>query len=223
MNEMNTKLILAFLEDLSKNNNREWFHANKPRYEEAKAEFEKFVEHIILSISKFDKDIKNISAKDCLFRIYNDVRFAKNKPLYKTNFGASIAKGGKNGGFAGYYFHIEKNNSFIGGGIYMPPADKLKLIRKEIYYNYDEFLKIVSDKNYKKYFQDLDESKLSRVPKDFPKDFEGAEFLKYKSFTMIYPVTQKLLQSEELNKTTIEIFKAMLPLNNFLNKAIYNI
>ena len=219
---MNTKLILAFLEELSKNNNREWFHANKHRYEEAKAEFEKFVEYLILSISKFDKEIKNISAKNCLFRIYNDVRFAKNKPLYKTNFGASIAKGGKNGGFAGYYFHIEKNNSFVGGGIYMPPADKLKLIRKEIYYNYDEFLKIVNDKNYKKYFQDLDESKLSRVPKDFPKDFAGAEFLKYKSFTMIYPVTLKLLQSEELNKTTIEIFKAMQPLNNFLNKAIYN-
>jgi len=90
MNEMNTKLILAFLEDLSKNNNREWFHANKPRYEEAKAEFEKFVEHIILSISKFDKEIKNISAKDCLFRIYNDVRFAKNKPLYKKCSGDQI-------------------------------------------------------------------------------------------------------------------------------------
>ena len=220
---MDTKLILAFLEDLSNNNNREWFHANKHRYEEAKAEFEKFVEYLILSISKFDKEIKNISAKNCLFRIYNDVRFAKNKPLYKTNFGASIAKGGKNGGFAGYYFHIEKNNSFVGGGIYMPPADKLKLIRKEIYYNFGEFFKIVNDKSFIKYFKELDELKLSRVPKDFPKDFAGAEFLKYKSYTMIFPLQQKLLQSEELNKTTIEIFKAMQPLNNFLNKAIYNV
>jgi len=219
---MNSKLILTFLEELSKNNNREWFHANKFRYEEAKNEFEKFIDQIILSISKFDKDIKNISAKDCLFRIYNDIRFAKNRPLYKTNFGGSIAKGGKNGGHAGYYFHLEKNNCFLGGGIYMPSADNLKLIRKEIYYNHEEFSKIINAKSFKKYFHELDDIKLSRVPKEFPKDFIGAELLKYKSYTMIYPLQQKLISSNELDKTTTEVFKAMLPLNNFLNKAIFN-
>jgi uncharacterized protein (TIGR02453 family) len=219
---MNSKLILTFLEELSKNNNREWFHANKFRYEEAKNEFEKFIDQIILFISKFDKDIKNISAKDCLFRIYNDIRFAKNRPLYKTNFGGSIAKGGKNGGHAGYYFHLEKNNCFLGGGIYMPPADNLKLIRKEIYYNHEEFSKIINAKSFKKYFHELDDIKLSRVPKEFPKDFIGAELLKYKSYTMIYPLQQKLISSNELDKTTTEVFKVMLPLNNFLNKAIFN-
>ena len=130
---MNTKGILAFLNELAENNNREWFQANKPRYEEAKKEFENFVGQLIGEISKFDPQIKTVEAKNCLFRIYNDIRFAKNKAPYKTNFGASIAKGGKNGGYAGYYLHIENGASFVAGGVYMPQADKLKLIRKEIY------------------------------------------------------------------------------------------
>jgi uncharacterized protein (TIGR02453 family) len=218
---MNAAKIISFLKDLSKNNNKEWFHENKWKYEEAKKEFETFINTIIPEVSKFDKDIKDITAKDCLFRIYNDIRFAKNKPLYKTNFGGFIAKGGKNGGHAGYYFHIEPGGCFIGGGIYMPPSDKLKAIKKEIYYNYKEFSGILSNKDFKKYFKELSDIKTSRVPSDFPKDFEGAELLKYKSYTIIYPMTIKQILSPELNANIIKVFKALMPLNKFINQALY--
>ena len=218
---MNTKLIFSFLEELEKNNNRDWFHANKPLYESAKKEFEDFINQLIPAIAKFDPDVKNLTAKDCLFRIYNDIRFAKNKPLYKTNFGGFITKGGKNGGLAGYYLHLERNNCFAGGGIYVPPADKLKLIRQEIYYNYKEFSGLLSAKNFLKNFDGLDDMKTSRVPKDFPKDCESAEMLKYKSFTMIRSITQKQLQSADLKDFILDIFKSMTPVNHFLNRAIF--
>jgi uncharacterized protein (TIGR02453 family) len=218
---MNAKLILTFLKDLENNNDREWFHANKSRYENAKKEFETFANTIIPEIAKFDKDIINLSAKDCLFRIYNDIRFAKNKPLYKTNMGAYIANGGKNSGHAGYYIHIENNNCFLGGGIYMPPPDKLKLIRQEIYYNYKEFSNILSSKSLKKYFQQLDDFKVSRVPKEFPKDCESAELLKYKSYTLLCRVTQKQLLSEDYKSFIIDVFKTITPLNHFINRALF--
>jgi len=218
---MNTKLILSFLKDLEKNNNRDWFHANKGRYDEAKKEFEIFINDLIPAIAKFDKDVLNLTAKDCMFRIYNDVRFAKNKPLYKTNMGAYMAKGGKNMGHAGYYFHLENNNCFLGGGIYMPPADKLKLIRQEIYYNYKEFSGILASKSVQKHFPVLDDMKVSRVPKDFPKDSESAELLKYKSYTVLSPVSQKQLLSPDLKTTVVDIFKTITPLNHFINRALF--
>jgi len=216
---MDAKKTLSFLEDLSKNNNRDWFHANKSRYDEIKKEFETFINVIIPEIASFDSEIKNLSAKDCLYRIYNDIRFAKNKPLYKTNMGAFIAKGGKNGGNAGYYLHIEKDNYFLGGGIYMPSSDKLKLVRQEIYYNYEEFSGILNNKNFKKYFQGLDDLKTSRVPKEFPKDFIGAEMLKYKSYTMLFPYKEKELFSSNFKEMILEVFKSMKPINHFINRA----
>lgn len=102
---MDFKFIISFLNDLSKNNNREWFNKNKSRYLEVKNQFGEFVNSLIPEIAKFDDDVKYHTAKDCIFRIYNDTRFYKNKPPYKTNMGAFIAKRGKNSGNAGYYFH----------------------------------------------------------------------------------------------------------------------
>lgn len=218
---MNSKLILSFLKDLEKNNNREWFHANKSRYEEARKEFETFVNTIIPEIAKFDKDIVNQSAKDCLFRIYNDIRFAKNKPLYKINMGAHMAKGGKNSGLAGYYIHIENNNCFLGGGIYIPQVDKLKLIRQEIYYNFKEFSDIITAKSFRKYFQQLDDLKVSRTPKEFPKDCESSEFLKYKSYVVLCSVSQKQLNSDDFKIIVLDTFKAITPLNHFINRALF--
>jgi uncharacterized protein (TIGR02453 family) len=218
---MNVKIILSFLKDLERNNNREWFHANKGRYEEAKKEFESFINTVIPLIAKFDNDVIGLTTKDCLFRIYNDVRFAKNKPLYKTNMGAFFAKGGKNSGHAGYYLHIENNNCFLGGGIYMPQVDKLKLIRQEIYYNFKEFSGILSSKALQKYFRQLDDFRSSRVPKEFPKDCESAELLKYKSFTVLCPVSQKELLSVDFNAKVIDVFKTITPLNHFLNRALF--
>jgi len=218
---MDAAKIISFLKDLSCNNNKEWFHENKHRYEEVRKEFEAFINSIIPEVSKFEKDIKDITAKDCMFRIYNDIRFAKNKPLYKTNFGGFIAKGGKNGGYAGYYFHIEPGNCFLAGGIYMPQSDRLKSIKKEIYYNYKEFSDILSDKTFRKYFNELDENKTIRVPNDFPKDFEGAELLKYKSYSIIHPLTNKQVLSGKLNSHIIAVFNAMMPLNKFINRALF--
>ena len=120
---MITPTILEFLTLIKENNNREWFHENKALYNQAKNDFEVFVNLAINEISKFDKSIVSVDAKDCIFRIFRDVRFSKSKMPYKANFGAFIIKGGKKSPMAGYYIHVEPGNSFLAGGIYMPPAD----------------------------------------------------------------------------------------------------
>lgn len=111
----------------------------------------KSLEEIITKIKTFDKRISpEINAKKCMFRIYRDVRFSKDKRPYKNNLGASVNPKGKKRHFPGYYIHIEPNNSFVAGGMWMPSAPELAKIRQEIDYNLNEFTKITNDKNFKK-------------------------------------------------------------------------
>lgn len=217
---MNSKLVLNFLKTLSDNNNQEWFHKNKNVYDEAKKEFETFVNKLIPAVAEFDKGIQNITVKDCTYRIYRDIRFSKDKTPYKINMGAYIVKNGKKSNRAGYYFHFEPGGSLVAGGIYMPPPDILKTVRSEIYYNAEKFKKIIYDKEFVKIFGELDQDKLVNAPKDFPKDFQDIDLLKYKNYTFIHKLTDKQVLSENLFEETIRMFKAMYPFNSFINNAL---
>lgn len=217
---MNSQAILTFLKDLSENNNKEWFQENKSAYEQARQCFIDIINKIIPAIAEFDNQIKHISAKECLFRIYRDVRFSKNKTPYKNNFGAYIASGGKKSSGAGYYFHIEPGASLLAGGIYLPPPDVLKLIRNEIYFNTAFFKNIINEKQFLKYFDKIEGEKLKNAPKDFPKEFKDMDLLKYKSYAIVHLLSDKQVTSAKLIEEIIPIYKAMYPINSFLNKAL---
>ena len=214
-------IIVKFLEELAKNNNREWFQANKPRYEEAKAAFELFVNSLLPAIAKFDDSVKFLTAKDCIWRIYKDIRFSKDKTPYKTNMGAFMAKGGKKNHGPGYYFHIEPGNFFISGGVWMPESEITKKIRQEIYYNYDEFKGILNNKEFKKYFSGIDDWDRQKLPpRDFPKDFPGMDLLLNRSFTISHELDKKIFYSEGLLDHVVKAYKAMVPYNRFLARAM---
>lgn len=213
--------IMEFLKLLEKNNNREWFEQNKVMYESARNNFIKFVEFIIGEIRKFDKDIENVQAKDCLFRIYRDVRFSKDKLPYKTNFGAYIAPQGRKSVLAGYYFHIEPSSVFVAGGNYMPDADVLNAIRQEIYFHSSDFKKIIYNKNFKKYFPELDDSdKLKKPPKNFPADFADIDLLKYKNYDVMSPIDKRMLRDDKFTEYVTEGFRVMYPFISFLRNAV---
>ena len=110
---MDAKLILQFLSELSENNNRDWFEANKKRFLEAKSIFEEIVQGYIEEIAKFDPGIAGLQAKKCVFRIYRDVRFSKDKSPYKLNFGASMTEGGRKTANPGYYIHLKPGECFF--------------------------------------------------------------------------------------------------------------
>jgi uncharacterized protein (TIGR02453 family) len=215
--------ILEFLVKLKENNNREWFTENKKDYIETKELFEQFINELIPAIRSFDDSIDMVTAKDCTFRIYRDVRFSKDKSPYKTNMGAYIVRGGKGSPSPGYYIHVEPGNSFLAGGSYMPQADNLKKIREEVMYNFDRFEKIISAKSFKDTFGDLDDSeKLVNPPKGFPKDFRGVEYLKLKSYVVMHPVYDRLLTEDDFLSYCTGVFKKFFPLKDFLNNAIFD-
>jgi len=216
---------IKFLKDLKKNNNKPWFDANRKKYEEAKTDFANFIQLVIDKHAKNDITIKTLVAKDCLFRINRDVRFAKDKSPYKTNFGAHINKGGKKSMLAGYYFHLEPGKCFAGGGIWMPMPDDLKKLRQEIDYNFVEFERIIDSKKFKSVYGDLSrdaEFVLSRVPKGYEPDNPASEYLKLKSYIAMINIKDTALTSKDLLKKTIEAFEALQPLLNFINRALEN-
>src|SRR6266542_1281494 len=138
---MIAKNTFDFLKKIKKNNDREWFEKNKDQYLNAKEDVENNIQSLIGEFSKFAPELKGLDAKKCLFRIYRDIRFSKDKRPYKTNLGASLNPGGKKVQSPGYYIHFEPGNSFIAGGIWMPEAPELNAIRQEIDYHSRDFLK----------------------------------------------------------------------------------
>ncbi|WP_299183678.1 DUF2461 domain-containing protein [uncultured Chryseobacterium sp.] len=206
-----------FLNKLAKNNNRDWFNENKSLYTDSQQNVIEFLEELIQEMSGFDEELSKIDAKKSLFRIYRDTRFSKDKSPYKTNFGASLGMG-KGSQKGGYYLHLEPGKSFIAGGIYMPESAVLKTVRKEISLYGDDFLKIINNKDFKKYFPEMDQDdKLVKVPQGFEKDDPMAEYLKLKSFIVIYYLQNDEVMDKNAIKNITKIFKIMKPMNDFLN------
>lgn len=219
--EIMNPILFQFLQQLKENNDREWFHANKGLYDKAKLEFESFINLLIPEIAKFDESVKFISAKDCIFRIFRDVRFAKDKSPYKTNFGAFISKGGRKSHGPGYYLHIEPGGCFLAGGVWMPEPDVMKKIRQEIYYNITEVKGILDDKSFRKYFKGIDEwDKQKLPPREFPKDFPDIDLLKNRSFTVSHPIADEQILREDLFDYLLRAYKVVLPYNQFLSRGM---
>lgn len=218
---MNTYHILSFLSELKANNNKEWMDANRGAYLQAKADFEALVDALLQNLQAFDADLDGVTAKDCTFRINRDIRFSKDKSPYKHNFGASIAEGGKKSLNAGYYLHIQPGNeSFIGGGLYMPPGEQLKKIRQEIDYNAPELLKIVSTKDFKQTYGRIQGEKLARAPKGYDPHHPNIEFLKLKSHVALHKLSDEDISSPNLIENITHKCQVLKPFLDFLNVAI---
>lgn len=222
---MNTKLILNFLADLSENNNTAWMAENKPLCDVAKKEFYNIVEELIYRMYSVDFTLRNIAAKDCIFRLNRDIRFASDKRPYKEFMGSYIVNGGRKADRAGYYIHLQPNGqSFLGAGFYMPSAEKLNLIRQEISENGDEFLRIINEPQFKSTFGELIGEKLKRPPRDFLPTDKFIEFIKFKSFEVLYSYVDDnfVTNTSKFLDDVIHKFEIAMPLNHYLNNATGN-
>lgn len=216
------KRIITFLNELQHNNNRPWFEEHKSQYKEAQDVFDSFTEKLISGIATFDPLVRNLSVKDCTYRIYRDVRFSKNKLPYKTHMGAFIAPHGKKGGYSGYYFHIEAQDAnYIGGhilstGIYCPDPKVIKSIREEIMLNGKDFVETL---NIARKFTLDSRNALKRVPVGFPADSEYAEYFKLRDYFLAQSLDDDFILSRNLLENTLTEFEKTLPFNNLMNRS----
>ena len=220
---MITKEALLFLEDLIANNNTDWMHANKKRYENYKKDYHNFIASLLAEMKPLDKTLEPLEVKNCTFRINRDIRFSKDKSPYKTNMGVWFTQNKFRKNSPGYYIHFEKGNSFIAGGVWCPEPEELKKIRKEIAYFHEDLEAIVEDKNFKKEFSNLtreESNTLKKAPKDFDPNHPAIEFLKLKSYTASSKIDDALFTKHDFSKIVTQKLIALKPLNDFLNRAL---
>ena len=214
------KEVLDFLKDLSRNNNRDWFQANKQRYESSVEKILALTEIFNKELTQIDPEISIMNPKEYLFRIFRDVRFSNNKSPYKTHFGIYIAPGGKKSSKAGYYYHIEPGNSVIAGGLWCPEANILKAVRTEIQDSPDEFKAIINNPDFKKDFPEIEGEKLKTAPKGFDKSFQDIDLLCYKSYCVSTQIDDKIILNDQMIHQAIRASSLIRKFNSFLNNAI---
>ncbi len=219
---MNTQIIIEYLSELSANNNREWYHVNKEDYKKANAEFEGLLQALIWEIGKFDSSILHNRPKDLTFKLVRDTRFSHDKSPYNAAFRAHISPEGKLPVPVGYYLMIKPGGqSFLGGGLFADMfKDATKRVRDYLAGNGEEWERIIHATEFEQYFT-VQGTALKNVPAGYEKEHPQAQYLKYKSWYLEYPVKdEELGDGEAFLAKAAEIFRIMKPFNDYLNRAL---
>lgn len=219
---MNTQMIIDYLSALSMNNNRTWFHANKEEYKKANEEFEELLRALMLEIGKFDSSILQSDPKDLTFKIVRDTRFSHDKSPYNPAFRAHISSKGKLPIPVGYYLMIKPGNqSFLGGGLFADVfKDATTMIRDYIVRNGEEWERIIHEPEFERYFA-VEGTALKNVPAGYEKAHPQAEYLKFKSWYLEYPIRdEEWNNAEAFLAKAAKLFGMMKPFNDYLNKAL---
>lgn len=214
--------IFSYLSGLAANNNREWYHEHKAEYQEANRRFEELIQDLIFKIGQTDGSILHNVPKDLTFKLVRDTRFSHDKSPYNPAFRAHIAARGKQPVPVGYYLMIKPDNqSFLGGGLFADMfKDATAMVREYIYRHAEEFLQIIEEPAFAGQFE-IRGTSLKNVPKEYPADCAVAQYLKYKSWYIEYPVEDGLfLDLPAFVELAGERFLQMKPFNDFLNRAL---
>ncbi len=219
---MNMSLIVNYLSELSMNNEREWYHAHKEDYKKANAEFEALLQALMLEIGNFDSSILNYAPKELTFKLVRDTRFSHDKSPYNPAFRAHISSKGKLPVPVGYYLMIKPGDqSFLGGGLFADMfKDATRMVRDYIAQNGEEWERVIHEPEFEKYFT-VRGSALKNVPSGYEKEHPQAEFLKFKSWYLEYPLKdEELGDADAFLAKAVECFRIMKPFNDYLNKAL---
>lgn len=215
---------LDFLKKLKANNTTEWFKDHQEEYKSSKANFEEVVTEVIKGLSSFDKEIekRDLQPKKCIKRINRDIRFSNDKSPYKTNFFAILNPHGYKSEHASYYLHVEPNNSFIGGGVYMPSTPILNKFRKEIEYELDEWKSLIQSPSFIKAFPNGIEapSVLKTSPKGFDNDSPAIDYLRMKGFYTMRKLSDQEITSGTAISKILAYYQEVKPVISFLNQAL---
>jgi uncharacterized protein (TIGR02453 family) len=212
---------MAFLGDLKKNNDREWFTPRKPVFDEkVRLPMIELVGALHREMLRFAPDYVSEPAK-CLYRIYRDTRFAKDKTPYKTHIAALLWHNSlEKNDCASYYFGISPDGIDVAGGLYTPTPDSLLLVRSQIAADHEEFRATFGSRKIKKLLGDLYGESLSRAPKGFDPEHPAADLLKRKQYLMWAKLDSKLATTPRLFGELIARIEAMTPFIEYLNRPL---
>lgn len=210
-----------FFKDLAKNNNKEWFDANRKRYEESvKEPFHRFTAEAIKRISKLDKAMA-IEPKEAIFRINRDIRFSKDKTPYKLNVSAIISPAGrKDHTQPGIYYELGPDGVKFYGGAYLPDRDQLQRIRTAIMRDGKGFRKVIGAKPFTALFGEVQGEANKVLPAEFKAAAAKEPLIANKQFYIGAELPAKVAGDPKLLDLLMEHYAAMRPFNAWLAGAL---
>ncbi|WP_375435676.1 DUF2461 domain-containing protein [uncultured Hymenobacter sp.] len=218
---MNTPQLFDFLAELSQHNEREWFQAHKATYDQLRQEFEAAVGRWLKQMTTHNPALVGLEPKKCIFRIYRDVRFSRDKRPYKTHFSAYFSGGGKASNNPGYYVQLGPNGqTLLAGGLYEPDKEQLARIRQEIDYNASALHTLLQTPGFRQYFAGVEGDRLKKAPAGYSTEHPEIELLKHKSFIVSHSVPDATARKLDLDAYVPTTFRAMQPFCEYLQEAI---
>ena len=205
---------VSFFKKLKKNNNRDWFTENKPKFKELELEIKTFGEELKDRLNEFD----NVD-RFKLFRIYRDIRFSKDKTPFKTHFGLTwhrtkpLYRGG-------YYLHISPGKNFLACGFWDPNPNDLKRIRKELEYDAKELRDIISSKEFFSVWGNLECSELKTAPRNFDKNHPDIDLIRKKQFIFSISYSdEEVCEPQFINKLE-NALKMVRPFTDYMSDVL---
>lgn len=210
-----------FLEGLAANNNREWFQAHKAEYDAIRASWIDDLQRMINRMAMtFAPELAHVEAKNCLYRIYRDIRFSHDKTPYKTYFSALVSPTGRHCDKAAYYIHCGADECGLYGGVWNPPSPMLKKLRAAIIDNIDEFEEILADPKLEKLFPGWYCNRLKTVPKGYDRNHPKAELLRLTEYGKLHNLDRSFFRDPAWPEKAADIFSVLKPLMDFFNYSI---
>ncbi len=206
---------IQFLSELKANNNREWFQANKSRYDTIRAQMKIFYEDVMQGLNQHDE-----IEKFKMFRIYRDVRFSHDKTPYNPHFAGSFSRKGKRLR-GGYYLRIRPGESFLAGGFWAPNKEDLFRIRKEFELDDDEIRSILSDRSFVRHFGgDLRGEEVKTAPKGFSKEHPAIDLIRKKGFVAVREFSDQEVLDPDFENQVNEAFSALRPYFDYMSDVL---
>ncbi|CAD5252665.1 MULTISPECIES: DUF2461 domain-containing protein [unclassified Imperialibacter] len=207
-----------FLTDLAANNNRDWFARHKDRYQASLDNMVGFADALLAEMNKHDL-IETPSGKKALFRIYNDVRFSKDKSPYNARFAMSFRRANKEKR-GGYYLNLKPGNCFLACGFFNPNPEDLRRIRFDIDDNYEDWQKILRSKAIKSTYGDMQGNTVATAPRGYTVDHPGIDLLRHKSFVFRHTFTDDEVLTSGFHKSVSQTFKTIRPWLDYMSEVL---
>jgi uncharacterized protein (TIGR02453 family) len=213
--------LTTFLADLAANNERPWFEAHKPEYLALREQYTAFVGELIERTADFDDRVRWKDPKECLFRIYRDVRFATDKSPYKTTLSAYISEQNRRGAPPGYYLEVdEKGTLLAAAGIWMPPAEPLARLRAHIAEHPERLEKVLRSRGFRKTFGEMQGDRLTRPPRGYSDGTPLIEHIKRKSFIVWRETDAREMTHDDALAYVVDSFRTAKPLVDWVRAAL---
>ncbi|MEO1200567.1 MAG: DUF2461 domain-containing protein [Pseudomonadota bacterium] len=216
--------ILAFLDDLSANNNRTWFEENKQRFKtDVQGQLVAIVEALAPKLADISPHIIADPRPNgkTIFRIYRDVRFSKDKRPYKEHAACHFRHASEQDVHGpGFYFHIDREGIVLGAGVWAPPSDDLRAIRQHIVDQPKAWAALKAENGLGILLDGFEADRLKTAPRGFPKDHEHVEDLKRKSFVVSQRLPREAVTGPDLIDSVAKAYCSCAPANAFICTAL---